>query len=293
MHVVITSMRNEASYILEWVAWNIYIGFNKVVVFTNDNTDETLSILEGLKAFGVVDFQELFPGPDEKPQMVAFAAGAKWVNENRPESVCCIDPDEFLLLKKDKNISQYLRRFPDADAIAINWKIFGSGGLKYKGRGFTCERFLMASNANLNENRQFKTIFRCRKSVKRFHHRVFFDGVSQQEVRYIYSNGVELSGAAQKPGFDLKSNRFVNYDFAQINHYAIRSEEELRAKMARGNGLEVVGENPRFESYRKKFDTNKVYETEILEHLPGYRKIYDELYGFLVNFKPELASTLN
>lgn len=60
-NVVLTSCRNESQYILEWVSWNIALGFDKVIIFTNDNTDNSLEILEKLKSAGYVEFFVLDP----------------------------------------------------------------------------------------------------------------------------------------------------------------------------------------------------------------------------------------
>ncbi|WP_413694106.1 glycosyltransferase family 2 protein [Psychromonas sp. KJ10-2] len=133
MKVVITSMRNEADYILEWVSWNLMIGFDKIIIYTNNNDDDSLILLEKLQKIGVIEYFELNPPEGKQPQMYAFNKGMEWVHEHKPEWVCCLDSDEFLVLKYDSNITDYLSRF-NADAIAINWKIFGSGGIEKRFR---------------------------------------------------------------------------------------------------------------------------------------------------------------
>ena len=50
--VIITTMKNEAPYILEWVAHHLVIGFDHIVVLTNDCTDTTNAILTRLDALG-------------------------------------------------------------------------------------------------------------------------------------------------------------------------------------------------------------------------------------------------
>jgi len=55
--VIITTMKNEAPYILEWVAHHLVIGFDHIVVLTNDCTDTTNAILTRLDALGYVTFQ--------------------------------------------------------------------------------------------------------------------------------------------------------------------------------------------------------------------------------------------
>lgn len=280
MNVVITSMRNEADYILEWVAWNIYIGFDKVVIFTNDNDDDSLVILKKLKKLGYIDFFELTPPKDAKPQIYAFRKGVEWLHEHKPNWVACLDADEYLVLNKDENLDSYLDRFSNADAIAINWKIFGSGNIKYKGEGLTIERFLFRAFDTYPLHGQFKSIFRYKEGLKRFHHRVFYD---KENYKYIYSNGIELSDSAKKPGFK-KEDKYIDYDYAQINHYTIRSFTEFLHKMDRGNGFDLARiKNSRHEEYLKRFDKNDVYDVSILDHLEGYIAQYEKIKKEFLN----------
>jgi len=277
MKVVITSMRNEANYILEWVAWNIMIGFDKVIIFTNHNDDDSIAVLKTLKNYGYVEYFELKPPETAKPQMYAFSKGIEWLHKNRPDWVSCMDVDEFLFLKEHSSIHDYIDSFPeDIDAIAINWKIFGSGNIEKKGLGLSVERFLMRAEEAYNQHYQFKSLFKYRDDLKRFHHRVFYES----PYKYVYSNGKELTENAKNPGFNLKieNDNYINFDRAQINHYTIRSHEEFMEKMFRGNGLDAPEtENRRHKQYLNKFDKNDVYEKDILKDLDRYIHCYEKI----------------
>jgi len=275
MKVVITSMRNEANYILEWVAWNIMIGFDKVIIFTNHNDDHSLDILEKLQTEGYVEYFELSPPADAKPQMYAFNKGIEWLHANKPDWVACFDADEYLVLNKDRNLDEYLARFSDdVDAIAINWKIFGSGKINRKGLGLTTERFLLRAKDNYSVHSQFKSIFRYKESLLRFHHRAFY---KESNTKYIYSNGEELSESAKKAGF-RKEDIYINYELAQLNHYTIRSFEEFLSKMDRGNGFDLTHlKNTRHKKYLGLFDKNDIYESDILDYMDKYITTYNRL----------------
>lgn len=277
MKVVITSMRNEAHYIDEWVAWNIYIGFDKVIVFTNNNTDATLEVLEKHRKKGVVEYFELNPPPGSKPQMYAFKQGLEWARKHQPDWIACMDPDEFLVLKQDKNIDEFLNRYPQTDAIAINWKIFGSADIPFKGKGLTVERFLMAAKQDFHHHRQFKSLFRYSEHIERFHHRAIYKEAARKSIRYIYADGVAFTPEEMLPGFAKDKRSHVNFDLAQINHYTIRSLQEFDIKMNRGNGLHAVGVNENASTYLKAFDRSEVYETDVLKHMEGYLAVYDRL----------------
>ncbi|MDW2323632.1 glycosyltransferase family 2 protein [Vibrio sp. 1159] len=265
-------MKNEADYILEWVAWNIMVGFDKVVIYTNHNDDNSLEILSKLQEKGYIDFFELDPPETAKPQMYAFKKSLEWLHTNKPNWVACFDADEYLVLKEDRNIEEYLSRFDnDIDAIAFNWKIYGSGGIVNKGTGLTIERFLMRAKDNYPIHSQFKSLFRYKPSIQRFHHRVFYKNT---DFKYVYSDGKEFSESAKKPGFRAEDS-YINYDLAQLNHYTTRSVKEFLHKMDRGNGFDLTHvSNKRHKKYLDLFDKNDIYESDILGKLDDYLSVY-------------------
>ena len=55
--LIITSMKNEGSYIVEWVAYHRVIGFTDFLVYTNDCEDGTVEMLERLEEMGVLVHQ--------------------------------------------------------------------------------------------------------------------------------------------------------------------------------------------------------------------------------------------
>lgn len=282
MKLLITSVRNEAPYLAEWIAWHKMLGFDHFLIFTNDNTDNTKEILEKISRLGFLTWYELFPEADKSPQMVAFAEAVKWLHEHQPEWAALFDVDEFLNLKQDANLDAFLARFPDADAIAINWKIFGSSHLINKGLGLTPERFLQSAHDEYYEHRQFKSIFRYNKNLVRIHHRAVYKGPAYQNLKYVYPNGQLLNKKIMRPGpFNSMDGRYY-YDFsvAQLNHYAVRSSSEFKNKRLRGNGIKPVidtSTQARDNRYFQQFDRNDVFDPSILSRLDEYVQHYLDL----------------
>jgi Glycosyl transferase family 2 len=46
-------VKNEAPYLLEWIAYHRVIGVDRFLIYNNDSTDETSSILEHLDRAGI------------------------------------------------------------------------------------------------------------------------------------------------------------------------------------------------------------------------------------------------
>ena len=61
-----------------------------------------------------------------------------------------LDADEFLNLNKFNNIKPFLDIFKDADAIGINWLMFGTSGYKEQPKGLITDNFIR-SEIRLNK----------------------------------------------------------------------------------------------------------------------------------------------
>ena len=51
--LIVSTMKNEAPYILEWVAYHKAIGFDAFLIYTNDCTAGTDFMLDRLEELGV------------------------------------------------------------------------------------------------------------------------------------------------------------------------------------------------------------------------------------------------
>ena len=51
---ILSTMKNEGPFILEWVAHHKALGFDNIVVCTNDCEDPTVEILKYLEKMGLV-----------------------------------------------------------------------------------------------------------------------------------------------------------------------------------------------------------------------------------------------
>ena len=52
--VLLSSFRNEAPFVLEFVAHHKVLGFDQIIIASNDCTDGTVQILDALQAMGVI-----------------------------------------------------------------------------------------------------------------------------------------------------------------------------------------------------------------------------------------------
>ena len=151
-------IKDEEPYILEWVAYHRLLGFRDIVIY--DNTPAMVLTIAALALLGLITHRSRGTTTSEAPQQAAYNDAIKTCTT---EWVCFLDVDEFLVLKQDECLSEYLLRFDDSvSAIAINWRLFGSSGADTYRPGLVVERFARASRQDFHVNRHVKSIVRVR-----------------------------------------------------------------------------------------------------------------------------------
>ena len=111
----------EELYIDEWVAHNLRLGFDSIVIY--DNSDE--NTLGGLPD-KFLDRVTVIHFPGRVRQLEAYndavaRYGGTWC--------AFIDVDEFIVLRKHADIKALLAEVaPRGGALALNWVMFGSSG---------------------------------------------------------------------------------------------------------------------------------------------------------------------
>ena len=110
--------------------------------------------------------------PDEKPQWLAYQDGLEQLR-GRADWVALIDLDEFLSCRGTTTIQAFLAEHPALDALAVNWKMFGSSGAERREPGLVIERFTHSAKRYYSGNRAVKTLARVEAiEVPRVHSHV-------------------------------------------------------------------------------------------------------------------------
>lgn len=285
MKLIVTSVRNEAPWILEWIAFHKAIGFDYFLIYTNDNSDRSWELFDRLSSLKYVEVYNNLLEPGESPQRKAFSRGMTRIKEICPEWVACLDPDEYINLKSVDNVDQLIKNLSNPDAIAINWRFYGSSGLLEKGLGLTTERFLKCSSEDFKLNRVFKTVFKFSNSIKGFGpHTPWFKIDRLSDIRFCFADGTLVKEKYLVPCSPLNDpEAHRNFDVAQINHYAIRTRSEYIAKQARGNGM--ISNDSNKDHFSDKYfeirDRNEKYDDSILRYIVPHKVEYLNLISIL------------
>lgn len=238
----VTSMRNEAPYLLEWLAHHLGAGVSDFLVFSNDCDDGTDAMLSGLQDAGILTHVPHQPKPGKSIQWQAFQAA--WRHQMRKQSdwVLVSDVDEFLNIHAGgHHLRDLLKALPgNVDGVVIPWRLFGHNDqLHFEDRPVT-EQFTKSLPADCQYPVAAtfgKTLFRStgpfnqlgvhrpkQKSPDKAGWPILVDGAGQPLPPEFIENPQRLSLLGLSNGRSL----------VEINHYAIRSAAGFLIKRARG-----------------------------------------------------------
>jgi len=108
---LVAIMKDERPYILEWVAYHRLIGFDDIVIYSHDSTDGSRELLDALHRHGILTHRLQQSSIGVKPQVAAYRDA---VSRCKTEWIVFLDADEFLALKADTNVKQFIARFARA-----------------------------------------------------------------------------------------------------------------------------------------------------------------------------------
>ncbi|MGB3560397.1 MAG: glycosyltransferase family 92 protein [Geitlerinemataceae cyanobacterium] len=256
---VCATVKNEAPYLLEWIAYHRVIGVDHFLIYNNDSTDRTTEILNSLAEAGILTHKKWESKAGINNQLTIYREALHWLQANC-EYVVFLDADEFIVPNQHEDLKSFLLDYNNVSAIAINWKVFGSSGQKEKTNKLVIERFTKCANIERSQNFSFKTIAQV-KLIQDFKnvHQVILNPNSI----YVYPDRtpVSLPGVARK----LNSDHSV----IQINHYFTKSKAEWDLK--RGRGRATINKNSlkkiRPESIFYGHDFNDEEDSKILRFL--------------------------
>ncbi len=237
--MLVSTMKNEGPYLLEWLAYHRSIGFEEFCIFSNDCTDGTNLILNRLDQMGVIRHFDNPLGPRMDPQRAAYSRAGRmdWVRS--ADWVLVVDADEFLNVHVgDRTVDALIEACGAPDAISVNWRLMGSNGLAHMSDELVTERFTRGSTFDAPENGLvwgFKTLFRPARFDFFGVHRPKFKKQNEApaDLRWTNADGQDITETVKDKGWRSNPDT-LGYRNAQVNHYAIKSREDFLLKRLRG-----------------------------------------------------------
>ncbi len=249
--------RDEARGLLEWMAYNLLLGFDEILIYDNDSIDGTRQLVEQARKVDPRIRYIAWPDiPGRAPQRRAYNHALR---RSDADWIAFIDADEFIVLREHDSIGDFLAGFDDSiGGVCLHWRIFGSSGHKTYAKDLVIRRFARCAAAY---HPLVKSIVR-RSAVAqmRVHFAMLSSGI------YVTADGTQVEAQCQVTPIpsDLP---------ASINHYLLKSVEEYHAKVARGEGHRAPDSPQKRAKFTPdfwdRFDRNEAEDPAIARLIPA------------------------
>jgi hypothetical protein len=214
-----TNARDEPN-IAEWVAHHLLLGFDRIHIFDHKSVTPISQKL-GTTFNNTVTVNRVEGDGGIKLKMIADAV--EIASKNKASWMLYLDADEFLLLNKLNNVKELLTMYNFADALAVNWLMFGTSGHKAQPSGLLTENFIR-SDKMLNPH--VKTFVRPEK-VKLPIQNPHFYHLTNPNRNFAATGNKKSIGP-----FNSVVKLFINVP-AYIAHYYSQSEAEFNRRKGR------------------------------------------------------------
>ena len=264
-------VRDEAAYLLEWLAYHLCLGFDHLVVYDNESRDATPDILTQIASrdprIDRVDWPDV---PGCSSQLSAYQDA---LHQMSADWVAFLDIDEFLVLKEDATVHTFLERFPpEVSAVSINWMHFASSRHETYEEGLVIDRFTYRPPTDFARNEVVKSIVRPRSVEAMTAH-----------VPYLREGSHCRADGSAYPHRGRNRVAPVIHHPAQVNHYVIKSKEEYENKRRRGETSLAPDDPGRFGKFGPEhwatYDINAELDDSLRHMLPDVREAIRRLTG--------------
>lgn len=278
---LVTSMKDEAPYIIEWVAYHKSIGFDRIVVLANDCADGTHEMLQRLHSLGEI-FYEVNEVPlGGKPHSLALRKAQGMNAVTSSDYTMVLDADEFLVIKDSPNKVHTLidmMKQIGSQMMVIPWRLFGSSSnASYEDRP-VIDRFTRSMSDSDPKKYGVKTLFKNDPSLR----------LAIHFPKNIMKNGKRISGDREfvwsDPDGQIVDHAALSWNGgrnrigrgrAEVAHFMIKSLDEYLLKIFRGDGL--MNSSRHGIAYWMAADRNETENLRILDHASGFRSEFKKL----------------
>ena len=286
---IVTTMKNEGPFILEWLAFHRVIGVQDYLIYTNDCTDGTDTMLQMLQDKGLVQHRENpFRNSDLKPQHAALQAAEKEKMVKNADWLICMDVDEFINIKcGDGTLKALFQAVGDANMIALTWRLFGNNDIHKFTDGLIIEQYDSCADELTRKPHQawgIKTLYQNIGIFKKMgvHRPKGLRPQLWENINWVNGSGKPMPRKMYRNGWRSTVDTY-GYDLVQLNHYAVRCAESFLVKRDRGRVNHV--DRDQGLAYWFRMNNNTTKDHSIKRMIPAVRAELDRLMS-----DPEIAA---
>lgn len=254
-------VKNEGNYIREWIAFHRLAGADHIILYDNESDDGLTEIIADFIQSGYVEYQYI---EGRGRQCSAYNDCVKRLRR-KSRYIAFIDGDEFLVPLKEKALGQTVREImsesPNAGGLAVNWRMFGSGGHVNRPEGLVTENFLYRAKDFGEGNGCIKSVVNPRFvwEYRHAHYPVYYPGFYNVDEA-----GQTVCGPYH---MDQKPEKI------RINHYFTKSREEWIRRRSMGRASIADANNKRTIQDFEKYDQNDIYDDLMLNYTAKIRRL--------------------
>ncbi|WP_112874366.1 glycosyltransferase family 2 protein [Paracoccus endophyticus] len=246
-HVLISSMKDEGPYVLEFVAHHRVLGFDRIFIASNDCRDGTDLVLDALAAAGAIGHTRNVLAPGDIPQHKGYALMRAEHGLDRADWLMVLDADEFLQVTTGAGRVQDLTAAaPDGtDIIALNPMTFGTSDDEDWRPGRVTQQFVRRVPPRHRANRPIKTLTRGLRRFRTIHNHCVNGYRGKVPLQVMRGDGALSAIAPGTPLWQVLRNvppEQIAHGLAHYNHYAVKSLSSFCLRHDRGRGAVAVGE---------------------------------------------------
>lgn len=263
--VIVCIAKLEQNYIEEFMQYHLALGFSRIYLFDNEDVPTYGELLRTYVDAGQLMVIHL-PGnnhyfitqdgvrayiPVQTLALHIFTQ--QFMSDPQITHVAHIDIDEFIVLKKHKNICEFINEYIKGDCagIGMNWRFFGSSFNTDPITKPVTERFTMCAERG---DKHIKTIFRKDQFLN-------FDGC--HTIKTTSGHIKSTDGTIIVGPF----NETAPIDVIQVNHYKCKTLPEfrhIRTRM-RADVTSIATQVEDVDAEFKKHDINEVEDLSLRE----------------------------
>lgn len=247
-------VRNQSRFLTEWLEYHMLIGIEHFIILINDpEPSKTKNVLQSYERQGIVKAirykanRTRHFGQSFNSVLPRLKRATKWC--------AFIDIDEFIYLPKEK-LTDLLDEFNQYGALAMHWAVFGDSGLQHTPPLVT-ESFCWRAKDLSECNRHTKLISQV-KYLQRF------------PTTHWASHDLPVVDEKQQKIQDKWGDDRITIDRIRLNHYTLRSKEDLEKKKKLWWGIRW--NEKKLAIWLKKNNRNEVFDNSMHKFLPLLKK---------------------
>jgi hypothetical protein len=146
-NVILFANARDEKNIKEWAAHHLLIGFSLVYIFDHKSQVPLKEVFKNFDNRVIIERCEM----NTAPKLPLMSKAAEIACRMRADWFIYLDADEFIILNKFAGVKQMLSQYHFADALSLNWVMFGTNYQIKEPEGLIIENYTK-SDTKMNDH---------------------------------------------------------------------------------------------------------------------------------------------